>query len=256
MLRSSVLCISGHDPTGGAGIHADIEAVAAQGSHALGLITALTTQDTQDVLHVHATPVDLLERQAACLLQDCPVAAVKVGLIGCATQLPLIAGWIQRLGVPTVIDPILRAGGGAALLGDQEASVLLDVLLPLATVLVPNAAEVRRLGGDADTERAAERLLRRTGVPHLLVTGGDEPGSTVINHWYRPGAMPLRFEWPRVPARFHGAGCTLAAALAGRLAQGDPVAEALANAQEYVVRTLNAATAPGRGRRVPRRILQ
>lgn len=253
MLLPNVLCIAGHDPTGGAGIHADIEAVAAQGAHALGLVTALTAQNTDNVQHIHPTSPDLLQRQAQCLLDDCPVAAIKVGLIGGPAQLPLLADWIRRLQVPTVMDPILRAGGGAALLDEHSASALLDVLLPLATVLVPNAAEVRRLGGHEDVDVAALRLLRRTGVPHLLVTGGDEPGDTVSNLWYRPNATPAAFTWPRVPGRFHGAGCTLASALAARLALGEPMEQALVNAQAYVHRALLAGHAPGRGRRVPGR---
>lgn len=249
----SVLCIAGHDPTGGAGIQADIEAVAAQGVHGLSLITALTAQDTDNVRHVHPTVPELLRQQGDCLLADCPVSAVKIGLIGDPAQLPLLAGWIRRLRVPTVIDPILRAGGGATLLDDQQASTLLDQLLPLATVLVPNAAEARRLAGDADLDVAATRLLRRTGVPHLLITGGDEPGARVSNRWYRPDAESVRFDWPRVPGRFHGAGCTLASALAARLALGEPMEEAIAAAQAYTHRALSAALAPGRGRWVPGR---
>lgn len=253
MAIPSILCIAGHDPTGGAGLQADIEAVAAQGGHALGLVTALTAQDTDNVQYVYPTPRESMQQQADCLLADCAVSAIKIGLIGSPDQLPLLAGWIRTLGVPAVIDPVLRAGGGAALLDDRQAGLLLDVLLPLATVLVPNAAEVRRLGGDTDAETAALRLLHRTGVPHLLVTGGDEPGSAVCNRWYRPGADPVVFEWPRIPGRFHGAGCTLASALAARIALGEPMAQALARAQDYTNRALASAIAPGRGRAIPAR---
>lgn len=253
MTCPNVLCVAGHDPTGGAGIHADIEAVAGQGAHALTLVTALTAQDTDNVRHVYPTGPELLQQQADCLLADCPVAAIKVGLVGAAAQLPLLAGWIRRLQVPTVIDPILRAGGGASLLDTRAATDLLQVLLPLATVLVPNAAEVRRLGGHEDLDAAAQWLLGHTGVPHLLVTGGDEPGNTVRNYWYRPDAKPVHFDWPRVPGRFHGAGCTLASALAARLALGESVEQALVSAQAYAHRALAAAITPGRGRAVPGR---
>lgn len=253
MAEPSVLVIAGHDPTGGAGIQADIEAVAAQGVHALSLVTCLTAQDTDNVRRVQPVAPSLLAEQAELLLADCPVAAVKIGLIGEVSQLPWLVDLLRRLAVPVVLDPILRAGGGAELVGRSLASGLREQLLPLTTVLLPNAAEARRLSGSENLDAAGAALLA-LGAANVLITGGDEPEAEAVNRWYRPGAAPAEFRWPRLPGRYHGAGCTLASALAARLALGEPLAQALEHAQTYTHRCLRAARAVGQGRLIPRRI--
>lgn len=252
MSLPSVLCIAGHDPTGGAGIQADIEAVSAQGAHALTLLTALTVQDTHNVRRLQAVDSVLFSEQAECLLRDCKVSAAKLGLLGNQAQVELIAAWLRRLCVPTVLDPILRAGGGADLLGHSLATAMQEQLFPLATVLLPNAAEARRLSGHQDLRQAGMTLLR-SGAANVLITGGDEDGDEVLNHWFQPEAEPMVFRWPRVEGGFHGAGCTLASALAARLARGEPMATALQIAQAYTHQALLRGHRPGQGRRVPGR---
>lgn len=249
-----VLCCSGFDPTGGAGIQADIEAVAAQGAHALPLITALTVQDTRNVSRVVAVDTALLAEQWQALWRDCRIAAIKVGLLGDAAQLPLLAALFKQAAVPVVLDPILRAGGGAELGTAAFAEAVRTQLFPLCTLLTPNAAEARRWTGETDLDAAARQLLA-SGAAQLLITGGDEPGPVAQNRWYQPGQPVRVFEQPRLPGGFHGAGCTLAAAIAARLAQGDGMEDALQGAQQYVHQTLLHASAVGQGRRVPRRIL-
>lgn len=249
-----VLCLSGHDPSGGAGLHADIEAVAAQGAHALGVITALTCQDTRDVRRVKAVAPALIAEQLELLLADCRIDAIKIGLLGDADQVPAICSAIGRCAVPVVLDPVLRAGGGGTLAGAATVQALIERLLPLATVATPNAAEARRLApGAADTAACAEDLLRR-GCRNLLITGGDEPTPDVVNGWYRADAPPQLFRWPRLPGGFHGAGCTLAAALAARLALGENLATALQQAQAYVHGCLEQALRIGQGRAIPNRV--
>ncbi|MEQ1438385.1 hydroxymethylpyrimidine/phosphomethylpyrimidine kinase [Fontimonas sp. SYSU GA230001] len=248
-----VLCLSGHDPTGGAGLQADVEAVAAQGAHALGVITALTVQDTVDVRRVVPVAVAQMAEQLDVLLADCRIDAIKIGLVGDAAQVALIRTAIERCAVPAVLDPVLRAGGGSRLAGDATTQALLDELLPRVTVATPNAAEARRLApGHSDLDACAAELLSR-GCRNLLVTGGDEPTADVVNSWHRPGAAPQRFVWPRRPGGFHGAGCTLAAALAARLAHGEALARALRHAQAYVQASLDHPLRIGRGRAIPRR---
>ena len=250
----NVLCCSGHDPTGGAGIHADIEAVAAQGAHALTLVTALTVQDTFNVRRVEAVAAALLAQQGDLLLADCKIAAIKIGLLGSPAQLPVLAGLIQRCQQPVVLDPILRAGGGAELVASDFAVQMRKVLFPLCTVLTPNAAEARRWTGASDLDAAGKALLA-DGVQHVLITGGDEPGETTRNRWYTEGALVRVFERPRLAGHFHGAGCTLAAALAARLSLGESMQAALTNAQAYVHETLRQARAIGGGRWLPHRLL-
>ncbi len=252
-MMSNVLCCSGHDPTGGAGIQADVEAVAAQGAHALAVITALTIQDTSNVTTLEALPEQWLSQQLQLLLKDCPVAAIKFGLLGSAAQLPMLAALIRDCRVPVVIDPILRAGGGQALVGEGFAQQLSAVLFPYCTVLTPNAAEARRLTGRESLHEAGEALLAM-GVQHVLITGGDEPGPVVRNQWHSARGVQV-FERERIAGQFHGAGCTLAATIAARLALGEPVGQALVTAQHYVAETLHQARAVGQGRKVPRRIL-
>ncbi len=253
MAEPNVLVVAGHDPSGGAGIQADIEAIAAQGGHALSLITCLTAQDTHNVRRVQPVAPLLLAEQAELLLADCPVAAVKIGLIGDLSQLPWLVELLRQLAVPVVLDPILRAGGGAELVGRSLAAGLREQLLPLTTVLLPNAAEARRLSGCEELDQAGAALLA-LGAANVIITGGDEPEAEAVNRWYRPGAPKTEFRWLRLSGRYHGAGCTLASALAARLALGEPLPQALESAQAYTHRCLRAARAVGQGRLIPRRI--
>lgn len=252
MMRSPplVLCLSGHDPTGGAGLHADLEAVAAQGAHALTLVTALTAQDSRDVRRVLPTDAALLAEQLELLEADCTIAAIKIGLLGSAAQVAVIRAAIERLRVPVVLDPVLRAGGGANLVQAELEAAVLETLLAKVTVLTPNAAEARRLAATGGLADSAQALLAR-GCAHVLVTGGDEPGEQVHNIWYRHGAAPVEYRWPRLPETFHGAGCTLASAIAARLACADPIDQALETAQRWTQLTLQRAIVVGRGRRIP-----
>jgi hydroxymethylpyrimidine/phosphomethylpyrimidine kinase len=251
--RPAVLCLSGHDPGGGAGIQADIETVMSLGGHSLALITAHTVQDTRNVMRVEAANLTLLREQAAALRADVSIEAIKIGLLGSPQQAGFIAELIAATGAPAVLDPVLRAGGGADLAGAGLIDELKRSLLPHVEILTPNAAEARRLvPGAADLDACAAGLLR-LGVRHVLVTGGDEPGETVINRWYRHDGSARSWSWPRLPGPFHGAGCTLAAAIATLRARGLPVGEALADAQAWVHGTLQRAFAPGRGRPIPGR---
>lgn len=253
MVRN-VLCCSGFDPTGGAGIQADIEAVAAQGAHALVLVTALTAQDTRNVARVVAVDIGLMAEQLRLLRADCPVAAIKLGLLGGPEQLPLLCELLQNSKVPVVMDPILRAGGGAELTARVFATEVKAQLFPLCTLLTPNAAEARLWTGQQDLDAAGAHLLE-SGAAHVLITGGDEPDANARNRWYAQGQSVVLFEQARLPGHFHGAGCTLASAIAARLALGEAMDEALQQAQLYVHQTLQQARAVGQGRWLPRRIL-
>lgn len=250
--RPTVLCLSGHDPGGGAGVQADIETALSLGGHAATLVTAHTVQDTRDVRRVVPADLTLLREQADALLADVEVAALKAGLLGAPEQAAFVAGLAARVGRPLVLDPVLRAGGGS----DLASTALLDAirrdLLPRVEVLTPNAAEARRLAGTDDLAACGAALLA-AGARHVLITGGDEPGEAVVNRWYRRDGTPRAFSWPRLPGPFHGAGCTLAAAIATLLARGLPVSEALADAQAYVHGALARGFAPGRGRAIPGR---
>lgn len=248
-----VLCLSGLDPSGGAGLQADIESVAALGGHALGVVTALTAQDTHDVARVVATDTALLRQQLHLLLRDSPPQAFKLGLLGGVDQLPVILEAIRRCPAPVVCDPVLRAGGGSLLHGEAAAQALRQELFGAVTVLTPNAAEARRLCPEAASLDDCGARLLAAGCAHVLITGGDEPGAEVLNTWYTQGQAPRRYRWPRLPETFHGAGCTLAAAIAALLARGLDTGAALQQAQEWTQQTLWRAQCVGQGRRIPGR---
>ena len=251
--RPVVLCLSGHDPGGGAGIQADIETAAALGAHAATVITAHTVQDSRNVVRVLAPDRALLREQLEILLADVEVAAVKIGLLGEPEQVPIVAELLARLKVPAVLDPVLRAGGGGAL-ASEALIAQLAALLPWVELLTPNAQEARRLAPAATDLEACAAALLAAGAANVLVTGGDEPGDPVVNHWFRRDGATRRYARARVPGRFHGAGCTLAAAIASLRARGLPLAAALEDAQAYTHRALQAAFAAGRGRLLPGRL--
>ena len=238
----TVLVFSGLDPSGGAGIAADLTAIAAQGVHALPVITALTVQDHNRVHEVEPVDAALIARQAAALIDAIEIDAVKIGICGNRANADAIAAAVTRLraqrpGLPVVLDPVLASGHGDALArGDARAA--LAPLLALATVVTPNLGEAEALDTSA--------------CEHVLVTGGHGEGPEVINCWHSAG-QHWEWRWARLEGEFHGSGCTLAAAIAARLALGEPVGKALDTAQAYVQRTLGAAFSIGPGQRIPRR---
>lgn len=248
-----VLCLSGHDPSGGAGIQADIETLAALGCHAATVITALTVQDTTNVRDILPQKPEDLRRQVELLLADMPVAVIKIGLIGSAALAETIAQLIvQYPDLPVVLDPVLAAGGGAALADEKLLQTLRQHLLPLTTVLTPNSLEARRLAGLIDLDACAQWLLDK-GCRHVLITGSHENRPEVINTLYSHSHQEA-FRWQRLPHEYHGSGCTLAAAVAAYLARGVNPLTAAREAQRYTWHALEAGFQPGQGQYLPRRI--
>jgi hydroxymethylpyrimidine/phosphomethylpyrimidine kinase len=249
-----VLALSGHDPTGGAGIQADIEAITAQGCHAASAVTCLTVQDTRNLRRIEPVSADLLLAQINAVLSDLSVDVIKIGLIGNATNAAVIAGLLADWPrIPVVFDPVLRAGGGAELSNDHLLEVLREQLLPRTWLLTPNWSEARRLTGRADPVVAARLLVEAVGEG-VLLTGADEgKGKLVENRLFAKDGSLQTFDWPRFEGRFHGSGCTLAAACAARLALGEALPIAVKRAQSYTWQTLGSAQALGHGQRLPRR---
>lgn len=251
-----VLVIAGHDPVGGAGVQADIEACAALGCHAATAITALTVQDTRNVSDFTVTPPSLLRAQLAAILGDLRPSAVKIGMIGSADNArEIVAALRAHPQLPVVLDPVLVAGGGGSLARADLLQVLLDELLPLATLATPNGPEARTLAGSEDLVTCAQRLLD-TGLQHLLVTGGHEAGAEVISRLYdRRGEMAAHAV-PRLPGDYHGSGCTLAAACAALLARGRDLPVAVSEAIDFVRDALMQAQHPGHGQAIPDRFFR
>lgn len=246
-----ILCIGGHDPTGGAGLQADIETVTVLGGQAMSLVTALTAQDTHNVASLLPTPADFFTAAAERLLRDITPDAIKIGLIGSVALIPPLVQILRGFPGPVVLDPVLAAGGGFDLSAVRLVEVMREQLLPLATLTTPNRAEARRLADNDDAAEAAQSLLH-WGADAVLLTGADEAtGDVVTNQLYLGDGNPRAFRWPRLPHRYHGSGCTLASACAAYLALGDDVITAVNRAQGFTAGALQAANQPGGGQWLP-----
>ncbi|MGI8738302.1 MAG: bifunctional hydroxymethylpyrimidine kinase/phosphomethylpyrimidine kinase [Gammaproteobacteria bacterium] len=257
-----VLALAGLDPTGGAGLQADIEAIASMGSHAAPVITAVTAQDTNNVIGFTPLEAGLVVQQARAVLEDIPVAAIKIGMTGSVEVIEAIHTLLNDYpGLPVVLDPVLVAGGGGALAERSAATAINTLLLPHATVVTPNRLEAYALAPEADTLDACAMALLAYGAKYVLITGGDSGAKTaagpvtnpVVNMLYGNNRVLESYQWERLPATYHGSGCTLAAALAGLLAQGNEPFTAIHKAQEYTWRALQNGYRIGRGQHIPHR---
>lgn len=249
-----VMVLAGADPTGGAGIGADILALGAQGCHAAPIITTVTVQNTTKLLRYVPQDTELIIDQARTVLKDMPVAAIKLGMLGSASIIEAVSALLRdHPTLPVVLDPVLAAGGGGALASADMIDALKVLLLPLTTVLVPNGPEARRLTG-ADTLDACAMALLKMGVQYVLITGGHEDTAEVSNVLYGHQRRLARDAWPRLPYHYHGSGCTLAAALSGLLAQGQAVANAAREAGRFTWHSLEHALPLGTDQHIPDRL--
>lgn len=255
--RPCILVFAGVDPSGGAGIAADIEAIGAVGGHPLPVVTVLTVQDNDRVHAIHPVLAPVVTHQAQVLVEKVRIDAVKIGIVGSRENAEAIAGIVRMLQadqpeLPVVLDPVLASGRGDSLSPDNAVDALAP-LLPLATLVTPNLMEAARLsGGDTDIESQAAHLLA-LGSRNVLIKGGHGPaGEDVINTWFST-AGSCSWRWPRLPGEFHGSGCTLASAIVTRLALGEALAEALLEGQAYTQRALGAAYPIAPGQQIPER---
>jgi hydroxymethylpyrimidine/phosphomethylpyrimidine kinase len=255
-----VLAFAGSDPTGGAGIQADLLTLSSMGCHALSIITAITVQDTAGVEDVQAVDSDWVSDQARLVLEDMPVAAFKIGLIGSIENLAAIAEVVSDYpDVPLILDPVLTSGRGDELATEDMVAAMRELLIPQTTILTPNSREARRLAAedgedaeDLDLEGCARKILA-FGSEFVLITGTHENTPKVVNTLYGAQGVVRSDSWERLPGSFHGSGCTLAAAIAATLANGLEIPEAVREAQEYTWQSLNAAFRPGMGQHIPDR---
>ena len=250
--RPVVVSFSGHDPSGGAGIQADIETITSYHCHAASLITCLTKQDTKNVAGIVPQHSDQLRQQAKIVLADLPVHAFKIGLIGSIDAVQVIYNIIKNYPlIPVVLDPILAAGGGTNLVNDDLLTEMRELLLPLTTVLTPNRAEARRLTNLESIEECGLELLN-LGCEYVLITGADEAIETVENRLFHLQQSEI-YTWAKLPATYHGSGCTLASSIAALLALGVEPMQAINDAQEYTWQSLKAGYRTGSGQLNPNR---
>jgi hydroxymethylpyrimidine/phosphomethylpyrimidine kinase len=254
-----VLVFAASDPTGGAGLQADLLTLSSMGCHALSVITAITVQDTVGVEDIHALDAELVAAQARAVLEDMPVAAFKIGMLGSVENIAAIAEIVADYpDVPLILDPVLASGRGDELASEEMLEAMLDMLIPQTTIITPNSLEARRLAQfDSDEELdlgdCAERLVE-AGCEYVLVTGTHENTPQVVNILHGQGGVLRSDSWQRLPGSYHGSGCTLASAIAASIAHGLDVGDAVREAQEYTWASLKAGFRPGMGQYIPDRL--
>jgi hydroxymethylpyrimidine/phosphomethylpyrimidine kinase len=256
-----VLVFAASDPSGGAGLQADIMTLSSMGCHPLSVITAITIQDTTGVDDVMAIDAEWVADQARCVLEDMPVAAFKIGVLGSVETIAAIAEVVSDYPeIPLVLDPVLASGRGDELASEEMVIALRELLVPQTTIITPNSLEARRLGiddsnedDDPDMAECASRLIA-SGCEYVLVTGTHENTPQVINILYGQDGILRSDSWQRLPGSFHGSGCTLASAIAATIANGLAIEDAVKDAQEYTWQTLKSAFRPGMGQHIPDRL--
>jgi len=249
-----VLIIAGHDPSGAAGIQADIETMMACGVRCASLLTVTTTQDTARFVSLHPQRVVDFAAQAELLLADMRFSACKIGLLGDPGIAECVCSVVKQLGeIPVVLDPILRAGTGAFVADTSLIDSIRNQLLPLSTVITPNLAEAQLLSGCEARAEAGQKLLA-LGARNVLITGADEDTPGVVNTLYQRDGDRTQYEYRRLAGTYHGSGCTLSASLAAYLALGFGIGDAARRAQEFTWSALSAGGRIGRGQMHPDRI--
>ena len=256
-----VLVFAASDPSGGAGLQADIMTLSSMGCHPLSVITAVTIQDTTGVDDVSPIDAEWVADQARCVLEDMPVAAFKIGVLGSVETIAAIAEVVSDYPeIPLVLDPVLASGRGDELASEEMVVALRELLVPQTTIITPNSLEARRLAidetnedDDPDLAECAKRLIA-SGCEYVLVTGTHENTPQVVNVLYGQDGILRSDSWQRLPGSYHGSGCTLASAIAATIANGLAIGDAVKDAQEYTWQTLKAAFRPGMGQYIPDRL--
>jgi hydroxymethylpyrimidine/phosphomethylpyrimidine kinase len=252
--KGRVLIIAGSDSGGGAGVQGDIKTVTALGGYAMSAITAITVQNTLGVSAVHAIPTDIVRGQIETVMSDLGADAWKLGMLGSAAHVRTVLEAYRACGqdVAVVLDPVMIAKGGAALLDDDAVAVIRDELMPIAAIVTPNAPEAQALTGiavnglDGQID-AAEILVEQLGAYAALVKGGHIEGETVRDVLLTREGYRV-FESPRIETRdTHGTGCTLASAIAAHMAQGAAIGDAVERARAYLMQAIRHAPGLGHG---------
>ena len=247
----TVLVIAGNDPSGGAGLCADIQTLAQHGCHTAPVVTCITTQNTSKVLTNLPLAGNLVAEQAEAVLQDIPIAVCKIGLLGSEEIVEAVQSVLLNYPeISVILDPVLASGSGQSFTKKNICTAIINKILPLTTIITPNSLEARTLTGEKKLENAAQKLIKY-GCQHVCITGTHETTDKVINILYGIKS----WAWNRLPHSYHGSGCTFASSVAGNIACGKDIITAVAKAQDYTWNSLNNGYKPGAGQHLPIRIL-
>jgi hydroxymethylpyrimidine/phosphomethylpyrimidine kinase len=249
-----VLSFSVHDATGATGIVADIEAINSQACHAASVVTCLSIQDSQMVSSLIPIDADIIVQSARAVLEDTPVDAIKIGLVGSDEGVEVIHEILQDYSdIPVIYDPMLLSSNGMVLAEDDVVEAIRELIIPHTSIMTLSKDEAGMLLPEADNPAAMMNGLMDKGCEHILLSGRREAGETVINTLYHNYRIIEQFEWPRLTQEFYGAGCTLSASLAALLAQGLDWLSASSEAQSYCWQCLKYASRYGMGQYQPNR---
>ena len=255
-----VMVVGGMDPSGGAGLCADIQTMSAMGCHAAPVTTALTVQDTASVTNFQLVDLELIQAQMQAVFHDMPISAVKTGMLGNREIVSVIAEELkQRPGIPLIVDPVLRSNKDDNLSEDSLTLSITELLLPLATLISPNIPEAALLAGkqltdNVDADECASLLYSSDIHCACMITGTHAQTTKVINRYYRQGRLVKEWAWPRLQYEYHGSGCTLASAITAGIARGLEMEQALEQAQRFVINSLQSGFKPGQGQHIPNRL--
>ena len=253
--RPVVLVFAGSDPTGGAGLQADILTLASLGCHPASVVTAVTAQDTIGVKQLLLVETEHVVVQARAVLKDMPVAAIKTGMLASTATVCAVASIVEDYpNLPLIIDPVQCSGGGDSLSEEPLEEAVRLMLMPHATLVTPNTQEARRLAPEADTLDACAQEMMSTGCRYVLITGTHESTPQVTNRLYGNMRLLEAFECERLPQTYHGSGCTLASACAATLAHGLVPVDAVRQALKYTWNTLKHGYRAGMGQHLPERL--
>ena len=248
-----VLSIAGSDPSAGAGLQADLLTLASLGVHGCTAVTALTVQDSVNVRAYTLVNPENTVAQARAVLEDMSAQVIKIGMLGSAAMVAAVSALLADYPqIPVVLDPVLAAGGGTALAEAGLREALVAQLLPQVTVMTPNGPEALALSGAGDLPTAGARLNRQ-GAEWVLISGGHGEGAELENTLFHGETLQRTFRQPRLPHRYHGSGCTLAAALAAGLALNLAMEEAVGRALDFTHACLVHAYPLGKGQYFPDR---
>lgn len=252
--RNSVLCIGGLDPSGGAGIQADIEAISACGGHALPIASCLTVQNTLVASDITAVEPRLIQNQARLLIKDFNISACKIGVIPNSDIARNVAEIINQLPeVPVVLDPVISASSGISFNDSSTLDAIKKYIFPRVTIITPNHYEISAITQCEENEAIQCKTLCSMGPDFVLLTGGDNKTTSVINSLYTSDGEYRNYTWDRLPNQFHGSGCTLSSAIACHLGQGLNMHNAVEKAQQYTMLALEHAESLGNGQWIPNR---
>ena len=256
------MTFSATDPTGGAGLQADVLTIASLGCHPISIATGVTVQDTIGVNKLIPIDSDMVNNQARLILEDMEVEIFKLGLLGSKENITTIAEIILDYPeIPLIIDPVLASGRGDEFSDIEARNMMMELLFPESLLITPNSLEARQLVSNEDQpsdlsiEVCASRL-KEMGCENILITGTHENTENVINTLYSSSNQIIPYHWDRLPGSYHGSGCTLTSAISAYYALGLSIEEAVEEAQHFTWQALKNGFKPGMGQLIPNRFFQ